>query len=286
MSGSEVLVWTVAFVVLMGILGLIIGSFLNVVVYRVPAGKSIVHPPSACPNCGAHIRGYDNVPVVSWLLLRGKCRDCGNPISWRYPVVELATGMFFAGVALWRIGSIGDAFYRESAPLIIASMLELVAFLFLASISVALFLIDIDTKRLPNAIVLPSYIIGAVLLSVSGILSGDLTRLLVAATGGAALFVFYFILAIAKPGGMGMGDVKLAGVLGIFLGWVGWGALIVGAFSAFLLGGVFSIILLLAQRAGRRTAIPFGPWMLVGAWVGILFGERIAGAYLALIGLN
>lgn len=282
MSDYELRVWAIALIAAVGVFGLLIGSFLNVVIYRVPAGTSIVSPPSACPNCGAAIAPRDNVPVLSWLLLRGKCRNCAAPISRRYPLVELATGVLFAGIAGWMLA-------RESGTLasgnIVAFLLELVAFLYFGAISVALFMIDLDTRRLPNAIVLPSYAVGAVLLGAAGLIDLRPEQLIGAAIGAAALFVFYFVLAFAYPGGMGFGDVKLAGVLGLFLGWLGWGPLVVGAFAAFLLGGVFSIVLVRVRGAGRKTAIPFGPWMIVGAFVGVLFGEGIATGYLTLTGL-
>ncbi|MGV8886078.1 MAG: prepilin peptidase [Microbacteriaceae bacterium] len=286
MTSVDVLAWTIAFVVLVGILGSLIGSFLNVVVYRVPAGKSIVHPPSACPKCGAGIRPWDNIPVLSWLILRGTCRDCGNPIAVRYPLVELATAIVFAAIALWMSPMLGEAFAASTTPLIVAGILELAAFLYFAAIGIALLLIDLDTRKLPDVIVLPSYIVGIVLLGAVSLLRWDFGPLLVAGIGLVALWVFYFTLAVIKPGGMGFGDVKLSGVIGLYLGWVGVGSLIVGAFSAFLLGGVFSIVLVLARGAGRRTAIPFGPWMIAGAGVGVFFGETIANAYLALIGFN
>lgn len=278
--------WIIFFGVAAGLLGAIIGSFLNVVVYRVPAGKSIVSPPSACPHCGAHIRSYDNIPVVSWFVLRGKCRDCGAPISARYPIVEGATALLFAGFGAVMGPTISDVIDTGSTPAIIAVILQLVAYLYFAAISVALFLIDLDTRRLPNVIVLPAYVVGLALFTASALLLGDISLMLTPIVSAAALFVFYLILALAKPGGMGFGDVKLAGVIGLFLGWIGVGSVVVGAFSAFLLGGLFSIGLLVFRKAGRKSGIPFGPWMLVGSWIGIFFGEQIAGAYLALIGLN
>ena len=270
----------IVLIVLAGGFGLITGSFLTVVVWRLPRGESLSHPGSACPHCGHPIRWWDNVPVLSWLILRAKCRDCGAPISRRYPAVELATGVMFAGVAWWLLSTISP-----QAP-IAAAIATSLAYFYLASISIALALIDLDTKRLPNAIVYPAYIVGAVLLTASSILSGDLVWLLRAAIGMVALFVFYLILALIRPGGMGLGDVKLAGVLGLFLGWLGWGELLVGAFAAFLIGGLFAVILLLSRKAGRRTAIPFGPWMLVGAWVGVFAGGSILHGYLALFGLG
>lgn len=257
---------TVGGLVTLGVMGLLIGSFLNVVVWRVPRGASVVSPPSACPGCDHEIRARDNVPVFSWLLLRGRCRDCSEPIAARYPLVEAATASLFVVVAL-RIG------WSWALP----------AFLYLAAIGLALALIDLDTHRLPDAIVLPSYPVAAALLVLASWGEGDWAALVRAAIGGAALWVLYFALAVAKPGGMGFGDVKLAGVLGLYLGWVGWGALVVGAFAAFLLGGIFSIGLLLSGRAGRGSGIPFGPWMIAGAAIGVLVGEAVWSAYLGFL---
>ena len=271
---------------IIGVFGLLIGSFLNVVVYRVPAKRSIVSPPSACPHCGAPIRWADNIPVVSWIVLRGKCRDCGAPISVRYPLVELGTGVFFAGVALWFLLTQVRRLAWSCIPTWVAPVLALIAYLYLAAVSIALALIDLDTRTLPNRIVLPSYLVGAALLGASGFLAGDLTALATAATGAAALFLFYFLLALVYPRGMGMGDVKLAGLLGLFLGFLGWQAIVVGAFAAFVLGGIFSIVLVAMRRASGKTAVPFGPWMLLGAWLGILFGSDIMGTYLGLFGIS
>lgn len=271
---------------IIGVFGLLIGSFLNVVVYRVPAKRSIVSPPSACPHCGAPIRWADNIPVVSWIVLRGKCRDCCAPISARYPLVELGTGVFFAAVALWfLLTRLPDAAWTD-LPTTLASALALIAYLYLAAISVALALIDLDTHTLPNRIVLPGYVVGAVLLGGSGLVAGDFAALATAAIGAAAMFLLYFLLALAYPRGMGMGDVKLAGLLGLFLGFLGWEAIVVGAFAAFLLGGIFSIVLVTLKRASAKTAVPFGPWMLLGAWLGILFGSDIMGTYLGLFGIS
>ncbi|GAA4160386.1 A24 family peptidase [Gryllotalpicola daejeonensis] len=269
-------------IALLGVFGLLIGSFLNVVVYRVPAGLSIVWPPSACPTCGEQIKPYDNIPVISWLVLRGKCRNCATPISPRYLFVELGTGVFFALVA-WRFWPFASDV--TDASQLASRILTLLAFLYLAAISVVLALIDLDTHKLPNAIVLPSYLVGAVLLAASALSSHDLGRLLTAAIGAAAAFALFFLLAFAVPGGMGFGDVKLAGVLGLFLGFLGWGQLVVGIFGGFLLGGLFAIGLLIARRAGRRSGIPFGPWMLAGAWLGVAAGGPLIDSYLTLTGL-
>lgn len=267
-------------VIVSAILGLAIGSFLNVVVWRLPRRESLSHPASHCPNCDHPIRARDNIPLVSWLLLRGKCRDCGTPISWRYPAVELGTALAFAGISAW---AFSVWLPRYESP--IAFALVLVAFLYLAAISIALALIDLDVFRLPNSIVLPAYAVGIVLLGVAGVIEGDGTALIRTLIGAVGLFLLYLLMVIVYPAGMGLGDVKLAGVLGLFLAWLGWGELAVGAFAAFVLGGVFGVVLLAVKRAGRKTRIPFGPWMLAGAWVGVLAGTPIAGGYLSLFGL-
>lgn len=249
-------------------LGLLIGSFLNVVIWRVPRGESVVSPPSHCPGCDRPIRRQDNIPVLGWILLRGRCRDCGAPISARYPAVELVTAAVF-GVLAWRFG------LDWSLP----------AYLYLGAVGVALAVIDVDVHRLPNAIVLPSYGVAAVLLLLAAAVSGDWSPLLRAALGGLALFGVYFALAFAYPAGMGFGDVKLAGVLGTYLGWLGWGVLLVGGFLGFLLGGVVGGALMVVRRAGRKSKIPFGPFMLVGTLVAILLGQPIFDGYLNLMGL-
>jgi leader peptidase (prepilin peptidase)/N-methyltransferase len=268
--------------VLVGVLGLAIGSFLNVVVYRVPLGASVVSPPSACPNCKSEIKAYDNIPVLSWLLLRGRCRNCANGISVRYPIVEASTALFFAGVAAFFIRTISSA---PTASLAIANAIALAAFLYLVAISVALAIIDLETHKLPNAIVLPSYLVAGVLFVAASIVGGQYDALLRAGIGMVALVVIYFVLAFFSRGGMGMGDVKLAGVLGLYLGWSGYGALFIGSLAAFLLGGVFGVALILIRKAGRKSGIPFGPWMLAGAWIGIFAGNQIWGGYLSLLGV-
>ena len=256
---------------LVGVFGLLIGSFLNVVIWRVPRRESIVSPPSACPRCGQRIAPRDNVPVVSWLVLRGRCRGCRQPISIRYPLVELGTALTFVLVVV-RFGL----------------TLAVPAYLYLAAIAVALALIDLDVGRLPDAIVLPAYPVGLALLAAASWADGDWGSLARAGVGGLVLWIAYFTLMkgsaliLGKPG-MGWGDVKLAGVLGAYLAGGGWGACAVGGFAAFLLGGVFSIVLLVTHRAGRRSGVPFGPWMLLGAAVGIAVGQPLWSAYLGLI---
>jgi leader peptidase (prepilin peptidase)/N-methyltransferase len=259
-------------VVAAAVLGLLIGSFLNVVVWRVPRGESIVSPPSACPRCGHAIRAYDNVPVVSWLVLRGRCRDCGEPISRRYPLVEGATGVLFA-LAAWFTG------LSWTLP----------ALLYLVAVSVALALIDLDAHRLPDAIVLPSYAVALALLTLAAWNPGGTPAwgaLGRAVLGALSLLVVYLVGRAVYPRGMGLGDVKLAGDLGLYLGWFGWAPLVVGWFAAFVFGGLFSLGLLATRRAGRKSGIPFGPWMLAGAMVGIVAGRAVGAWYLHLVGLS
>ncbi|GAA1492884.1 prepilin peptidase [Curtobacterium herbarum] len=273
---------SVVIVLVATVLGLAVGSFLNVVVHRVPNGRSVVAPASACPRCGHEIRSRDNVPVLSWLVLRGRCRDCSAPISARYPLVEATTAVLFALVAGLVVPALDTA---PPGPSVAVPVIVLIALLYLMAISIALTLIDVDVHRLPNAIVLPAYPVLAVLLVASSAVSGDWGALGRAGLGLAALGAMYLALALAVPGGMGLGDVKLAGVLGMVLAYLGWGPLAVGAFGAFVLGGTFAIGLMVAGRARRRTGIPFGPWMLAGAWLGVFAGQPLLAGYLRIIGL-
>ncbi|PPK96000.1 leader peptidase (prepilin peptidase)/N-methyltransferase [Kineococcus xinjiangensis] len=257
---------TAATPVVAALVGLLIGSFLNVVIHRVPRGESVVRPASRCPGCGHAVRSRDNVPVVSWLLLRGRCRDCAAPISVRYPLVEFGTGLLFGAVA-WLVGP----------------SWALPAYLYLAAIAVALTMIDLDVQRLPDAIVKPSYVVAAVLLAAASAATGDWGAMLRAGIGCAALLALYAPLWLF--GGMGRGDVKLAGVLGLYLGWWSWEALVVGGFAAFVLGGAVGVALMLLGRARRRTKVPFGPSMLAGALLALFAAAPVASWYLGVVGL-
>jgi leader peptidase (prepilin peptidase)/N-methyltransferase len=271
---------TVALIVLAAVIGLVIGSFLNVVVWRVPRGESVVSPPSACPACGTPIGARDNVPVLGWLLLRGRARCCGASISARYPLVEGFTGLAFAAVAWW----LGPSW-------------ALPAWLYLAAISIALTLIDIDHHRLPNAITYPSYLVGAVLLGLGSLLDGDAPagggadQLLRAGAGALALLAFYGLVWFAaaliytKQPGFGLGDVKLSGILGGYLAWLGWGELVVGTFGGFLLGSVGGVLLMVVGSAGRKSRIPFGPYMIAGAWLAVFVGGPLTDWYLGVMGV-
>jgi leader peptidase (prepilin peptidase)/N-methyltransferase len=237
-----------------GFLGALIGSFLNVVAHRAPLGESLVSPASHCPACAAPVRPYDNIPLVSWLFLRGRCRDCGAPISARYPLVELLTAGAFAAVV---------AVNGLDADLV----LELP---FVAAL-IALAAIDLDHRLLPNKIVYP--------LAAWGILAtllvdrGDLVEHL---TAGAGAFTFLLIAVIAYPRGMGMGDVKLAGAMGLFLGLSVIPALLV----AFLSGSVVGLVMIAREGASaRKKAIPFGVFLALGGIVAILAGPELIELY-------
>jgi leader peptidase (prepilin peptidase) / N-methyltransferase len=248
-------------IVLAVLFGLIFGSFANVVVYRVPLKQSIVKPASRCPSCGTPLAARDNIPVVSWLLLRGKCRACGALISIRYPAIELLTGVLF-GLAAWRIRPATD----------------LIAYLPLIWVLVVLSFIDLEHKILPNRIVIPSVAAGAVLLGIAAALGPGAGPWVRALIGGAVSFAFFLTLAIISPRGMGMGDVKLAAVLGLGLGYLGWGRLFAGFLIAFAAGAAGGLLLIAAKRAGMKSEVPFGPYLALGTVYAILFGAPLARA--------
>jgi leader peptidase (prepilin peptidase)/N-methyltransferase len=241
-------------VALAGVLGALIGSFLNVVIHRVPRRESLVKPRSRCPECGTPIAPYDNVPVLSWLLLRGRCRRCGAPISPRYPLVELVTALAFAAVVLAR-GFDDDL------------VLELP---FVATL-IALAGIDYDHKLLPNRIVYPLAAYGVIATALV-----DRDDLVEHVAAGAGAFIFLLVAVIAYPRGMGMGDVKLAGAMGLFLGVSVIPALLV----AFLSGSVVGLAIIAREGvAGRKKAIPFGVFLALGGIVGVLAGPELIDLY-------
>jgi leader peptidase (prepilin peptidase)/N-methyltransferase len=236
--------------------GLVIGSFLNVVAYRLPAGGSLLTPGSRCASCEHPVRPRDNIPVVSWLRLHGRCRDCDAPISRRYPLVEAGTALLFVAVV---------AVHHDDATKLVLGLV-LVAFL------VPLALIDLDTRLLPNKLTLPAAI-AAIVLGTLIDPSGEPERLIACVGAGG----FFLVAALAYPRGMGMGDVKLAGVLGLFLGREAAAALFVGLLAGVVVGVV--IIARKGSREGRKTAVPFGPFLALGAVVALLVGEQIVDAY-------
>ncbi len=238
-----------------GVLGAIVGSFLNVVVYRLPRHESLITPASHCPGCGTPVKPYDNIPVLSWLLLRGHCRACGEPISVRYPLVELMTGVLCVGAVLTG---------KDAAHVALGIALILLI--------VPIALIDLETRLIPNKLTLPGAVL-AVGLGVALDPSGEPARLIAAAAAGG----FLLAAALAYPGGMGMGDVKLAGMMGLFLGAAVAPAVLVALFSGVGVGAV--IIARKGARAGRKTAVPFGPFLALGAIVAVYAGQPLVDVY-------
>jgi leader peptidase (prepilin peptidase)/N-methyltransferase len=241
-------------VVVIGLFGLLVGSFLNVVIHRLPRGESLAHPPSRCPSCGASIKPYDNIPVVSWLLLRGRCRNCGAAIAARYPLVEAMTAATFAGAALTR--GVDD---------------DLALWLPFAAVMIAVAGIDLDHRVIPNKVVAPAAIWG--LVATVLFRPDNIDDSLIA--GGIA-FAALLLTAVAYPAGMGMGDVKLAGVMGIYLGSGVAPAMLV----AFLSGSIVGLAIIAREgRDARKKAVPFGPFLALGGLVGILAGPELVDLY-------
>ena len=238
--------------ILAGVVGAVLGSFANVVIHRVPQRESIVSPPSRCPRCGTPIRPLDNIPLVSFLLLRGRCRRCREPISWRYPLVEA----LMAALAVAVVVAFPDWLSRLAA-LALVFLLVVITF------------IDLDHQLIPDRISLPGIAVGLVFAA----LLGRAVPSLLSALGAGALIA---TIVIVSRGGMGGGDVKLAALMGAFLGWPG---IAVALFSGFMVGGLIGMTLLALRLRGRKDPIPFGPALAAGALVGLFWGEAIARWY-------
>lgn len=242
--------------VLAGAFGLLIGSFINVVAYRLPRGESLVHPGSHCPHCGAAIRPYDNVPVLSWLLLRGRCRRCHAAISPRYPIVEATCAALAAAIVVVK-GPDSDVWL----PLVLAALLVPIA------------LIDFEHRIIPNVITGPGAIAAVAIGAV--VAPGDLTEQLLA---GAIAGAFLLLPALVYPAGMGMGDVKLVGMMGLFLGREVAVAVLVGL----LAGAIVGVVIMARQGVskGRKVGVPFGPFLALGGIAAIFVGPAIVDWYL------
>ena len=240
------------------VLGMIVGSFLNVVIYRVPRHESIVTPRSSCPSCHAHIRERDNIPVVSWLLLRGRCRDCREPISPRYPLVELTCAGLFAGVA----GRVG--FSWELPALII----------FLAGLF-ALACIDLEHLILPKTVVYATLVLLAVSLVLAATATGEWHRLLIAGICAVVWYVSFFALNFASPRYLGFGDVRLGLLLGLGLGWLGIRYVLLGFFAANLIGASIGVALIATKKMRRDQPVPYGVFLALGAALAIYAGPEL-----------
>lgn len=245
-----------------GLVGLCVGSFLNVVIHRVPQRESVVRPRSKCPTCGTPISDRDNIPVLSWIMLRGRCRSCDAPISARYPAVELATAGLFVAAAIT-----------------FAHSWALPAFCVFFAALLAITVIDLDHFIIPNRVIYPTLFITAPLLLAAAALEGDWRPAEHAAIGGVAGFVAFFIVHLVSPRGMGFGDVRLAGVIGMMLGWLGLGFVALALFLSFLFASVIGIGLMVTRLRSRKDAVPFGPFMAAGALIAALWGRVIIDAY-------
>lgn len=245
-------------VLVCGLLGLAIGSFLNVVIWRVPRKLSVVRPPSHCPQCETPIRPVDNIPVLSWLLLSGKCRHCGNPIAVRYPLVEAGCGVLFAAVTA-RFGA----------------SWELPAYLVLTAALLAISIIDLEHFIVPDRITAPVTVSALALLGLAAAIDQNGWRYGRTLLGGLAYCAFLLTLNVLYPRGMGMGDVKLSFSLGLYLGWLGWGQVFLGGFLAFLLGALIGVGLIATGVKGRKDFVPFGPFLALGTLITILWGDPI-----------
>ena len=243
-------------IVLAAVGGLLIGSFLNVVAYRLPRGESLVHPRSRCPSCDTQLRAIDNIPVVSWLALRGRCHACGAPISVRYPLVELTTGALYVAVVV----------SQDDAARIVLGLLLVTAL-------VPITLIDLDHRIIPNRITGPAAI--AALIVIAAL---DTDFLLEAVLAGVAGGGFFLIAAVLYPRGMGMGDVKLAGMLGLYLGRAVAPAILVALIAGVVVGA--AIIARQGMQEGRKAAVPFGPFLALGGLIGFFVGNELVDAYL------
>jgi leader peptidase (prepilin peptidase) / N-methyltransferase len=263
---------------LAGILGTLIGSFVNVIAYRVPNNISIITPRSACPNCEHQIRAKDNIPILSWLILKGKCRDCGTLISDRYPLVEALTGLLFVLTAAWAYNTRGDALTNPLLPVM----------LYLIAAGTALWLIDMDHMLLPRKILRPTYVVTVAGFMYAGHTSGEwhIKTAVISAAAWSAFFGGLWLAGVLLTGKawMGWGDVLLSPVLGGVLGWVGggYGASAVGMFSSFILGGAVATVMLLAGKAGGKSKVPFGPYLLAGTLFGVLYGQQMWNSYMGL----
>ncbi|HEX5616484.1 MAG TPA: prepilin peptidase [Acidimicrobiia bacterium] len=249
-------------VVVCAALGLAVGSFLNVVIWRVPRKESVVAPPSHCPSCDTPIAPRDNVPVLSWVLLRAKCRHCGARISARYPLVELATGVLFALVAL----RFDDSW-------------ALPAYLVFAAALLAVSIIDLEHYLIPNRIVYPVGFLLVPLFVVAAAGDDEWGSLGRALLGALVAFSAMFVVHVISPRGMGFGDVRLSFLLGLALGWLGWGELLVGLFLGFLYGSIVGIGLIATRLRTRKQHIPFGPFLAAGALTMVLVGTPILDWY-------
>jgi leader peptidase (prepilin peptidase)/N-methyltransferase len=245
-------------IVFTALLGLTFGSFATVLTHRLPQGQSLSNPLSYCPKCKSSIRNVDKFPLLSFVLLHGRCRNCKSKIDIRYAIIEVSTMALFI-VALFQS----------------KSMIGTIALFSLATLTMPLIYIDFQYKRLPNSLTYTGISLGLILASATSFIEKNFSPLIYAVTCMFIPSLFFFILHLISRGGMGMGDVKLAGMLGVLLFQMPASTLIAGLFLAFFLGASTGIILILMNKATRKTAIPFGPFMLIGIWISIAMSAEL-----------
>jgi leader peptidase (prepilin peptidase) / N-methyltransferase len=247
--------------VFIAIFGLCVGSFLNVVIARIPEGRSIVFPGSACPRCGRSIAWYDNLPVLSYALLRGRCRNCRASISWRYPAVEVACGLLFV-----------LAYHRfEGGPALAAALILLAGLL-------AITAIDLDHQIIPDVLSLPGIVVGVLFSLAPGGIGWAPSLLGVLLGGGVFVVIIIASTLVLGQAGMGVGDVKLGAMLGAFLGWK---LALLSILLSTLLGGPMAVVLLATGRKSRKDPIPFGPFLALGGTISLFWGEALLAWYFA-----
>jgi len=246
--------------VLIFILGLIVGSFSNVCIYRIPRNESIIYPASHCPKCRSKIKPVDNIPLLSFILLKGRCRNCKSKISIQYPIVELITGLIYLIIYLTYGLSIQSLIY-----IILSSALIIMAF------------IDLNEQIIPDVISLPGIVIGFIISFFVPYISFINSALGVVVGGGIILIIGLGGSVIFKKEAMGGGDVKLAAMIGAFLGWR---YIIISLFLGFFLGALAGIILILSKIKSREDVVPFGPFIVLGSFITLLWGEQIISWYL------
>jgi leader peptidase (prepilin peptidase) / N-methyltransferase len=243
--------------VVVTLFGLVVGSFDNVAIYRIPEGKSLWKPRSFCPHCGNSIAWYDNIPLIGYTLLRGRCRNCSESISLRYPLVELLSGLLFLAV----FAKVGFKWTAELLP-----------YLFMVTVLIIVSVIDLQRQIIPNKVIYPAILMGLAAMGIVALVRGDYHIIVESLIGLVVIGVPLAILSLVYPKGMGMGDAKLAAFTGIILGW---SSELVAFFLGVLLGAIVSILLMITSKKGRKSRIPFGPFLAAGAMIALFWGQAI-----------